>query len=113
APAGEPRARQAFAEAEESARDLPAESSRSEALRDLAASLVQAGYCGDALRVVGVPGPDGFVQILALWAPAFERLGQGLSVTVLRAAIDVAGWAHSGWRTILELLSTPEAATGE
>ncbi|MCZ7572412.1 MAG: hypothetical protein M5U01_27990 [Ardenticatenaceae bacterium] len=109
---GDARAPQAFADAEASARALPDDSLRYEAVRDLATSLAQAGFFSDALRVVGVPGPDGFVQILATWAPAFERLEQGLAVTVLRTAIDVAGWVQPGWGNIHVLLSAPETATG-
>jgi tetratricopeptide (TPR) repeat protein len=47
---------------------------------------------------------SGYLQTLAQWASAFERVEEGLSVAILYEAIRIVGWINPGWREIYKRL---------
>jgi tetratricopeptide (TPR) repeat protein len=72
----------------------------------LATPLAKAGRFSEAFTILGWQRLDLFLCDLTEWVSAFERAEPGLSVTVLREAVRIAGWVRPGWREIYELLPT-------
>src|SRR5215211_1912850 len=83
---------------------------RANALETVARVSAQSGHFDRALNIVSLSGLDDFLGTLATWAPFLDQLRQGLTITVLRASINVAGWENPAWRKINESLSLIEAA---
>jgi hypothetical protein len=107
---GDDRWRAIFNEAEAIARMLHDNREQVEARGELATVLAHAGRFGDALLTLGQCPLHGFLRTLAAWASAFETSTPGLSIAVLRAATNVAGWVRFDWRKVHQLLPTPESA---
>jgi Flp pilus assembly protein TadD len=105
--AGEEHASGVFAEAVAVARTIQTDTYRALALRDLALALAQAGRFDEAFSTLGQRQADEFLETIAPWSPAFEKVKPGLSVTILREAIHIIGWARPDWRKIHELLVQP------
>jgi hypothetical protein len=94
------------AAAERVARSIPDAAVRSDALSDAATSLVGAGRHHEALKMLGAPTMDHLLRDLASWGPAFEQARSGLSVAVLSAATEVAGWVRADWADVHEVLTS-------
>jgi hypothetical protein len=57
-----------------------------------------------ALGALGPCELDGFLQHVARWAPAFEEIRPGLSISVINAAMGIIGWVRPDWRRMHESL---------
>lgn len=76
-----------------------------EALSAPIATLAQMNHFSQALTLIGLRQLDEFLLTLMAWVPFFEQIQMGLSVEVLREAINIAGWERPAWREIYALLS--------
>jgi tetratricopeptide (TPR) repeat protein len=72
----------------------------------VAGALADAGRFEEALSTLPAGSPDAFLEDVANWARAFEKVAPGLSVSVLRETIAVAGWVRPDWQNIYELLAS-------
>jgi len=58
-----------------------------------------------AFAIIGPRELAEFIQFLAFWAKDFEQIESGLSILVLREAIDVVCWVRPSWRSIHAILA--------
>jgi hypothetical protein len=83
---------------------------RAEAFRAVAAGLAEMGHFNSAFESVGPRKLAEFLQILAEWAPCFERLKEEFSITILSEATGVAKWFQPRWCEIHRLLASSHAS---
>ena len=67
-------------------------SSRTDALQKMAAALAEGQLVFRAFEALGARDLAEFVRVLAEWAKGFEQIEPGLTLRVLREAIDVISW---------------------
>jgi tetratricopeptide (TPR) repeat protein len=88
------------------AQNIRLEERQSNVLEHSPVTATQAMNFEEALVAIGLLELNEFLSVLSEWAPAFEKVELGLSVTVLSEAVRIAGWVHPDWRKISELLNT-------
>lgn len=107
------KAAQVFAEAERVAQAIPYDSSRAEALSDLAQALAQRLKFSDALALLGARSLDEFVYFLAGWREPLAQFAPerpALFMEVLQTATRIFAWEQLGWGEVYAIL-TESAAT--
>jgi tetratricopeptide (TPR) repeat protein len=88
------------------AQNIKLEERQSDVLEHSPVTATQAINFEEALVAIGLLELNEFLSVLSEWAPAFEKVESGLSVTVLSEAVQIAGWVHPDWRKISKLLNT-------
>ncbi|MBD1808124.1 tetratricopeptide repeat protein [Microcoleus sp. FACHB-SPT15] len=88
------------------AQNIKLEKKQLDVLEHSPVTATQAMNFEEALVATGLLELNEFLSVLSEWAPAFEKVKSGLSVTVLSEAVRIAGWVHPDWRKISELLNT-------
>ncbi|MBW4499643.1 MAG: hypothetical protein KME57_08755 [Scytonema hyalinum WJT4-NPBG1] len=88
------------------AQNIKLEERQLDVLKHSPVNATQAINFEEALVAIGLLELNEFLSVLSEWAPAFEKVELGLSVTVLSEAVRIAGWVHPDWRKISELLNT-------
>jgi tetratricopeptide (TPR) repeat protein len=103
----DPAASIAFDQARQTATIVESHYARAAALRDLAAALANAGRMGGqggAFGTLGLRDLNEYIESIANWHEAFERVQHGLTLRILRETLRIAAWAQPSWGEIAKML---------